>query len=184
MEINMQKKPHDRKKLAQIKYRTNQRQKSLVRFELQVSAKTKQQFDEIVQRVADEFDEPWDIRQRTAQARAQVFDEITQGIAHDFTALTRQIQSLRAEVQALSPTFFKSSSCDDTPLPEAISALPDEPQQLKHLLATHYRETQAAKKTAKQQTAYAKQYKELYDVSTAFNEDLKARLNAYGEPVE
>lgn len=71
----------------QKKYRRTRRSKGITRFELQVNAESKTRFEKLVESAADEFQKPWDKRQRMAQARAQIFDEITDGICHDFFAL-------------------------------------------------------------------------------------------------
>ena len=68
----------------QKKYRKAQHNKGLVRFELQVSREAKDRFETLVGAAANEFEKPWDKRRRMAKARAQIFDEITDGICHDF----------------------------------------------------------------------------------------------------
>lgn len=161
------------------KYRKSQRNKGVTRFELQVSNAAKARFDALVTEAANEYTTPWDPRQRLAKARAQVFDEITQGVTHEFFTLKDQIEALKAEIKALSPQFFKTSKADKTPLPEAINALPNDPKQLKALLAKTYQEAQHAKReTIKYQRA-AKQYEALYQAAYNYNEELKAKLEAY-----
>jgi hypothetical protein len=120
----------------QQRYRKSQSGKGLVRFEIQVSKETKERFDAMVNEAAKEFITPQDTRQRIAKARARVFDELTNNLGHDFFTLRDQIDQLKAEVKALSPTFFETSDYLNTPLPEAVSALDDDPKKLKQLLAT------------------------------------------------
>ena len=127
----------------QTKYRHTQADKGFVRFEIQVSQKTKARFDEMVNAIADEYEAPWDERRRKAKARADLFDQLTQGIHPDFIALEKKLLALQNEIQALSPSFFKSN--DQIPLPEAIRALPDDAEQIKQILAKTYRETQSVK---------------------------------------
>ena len=169
---------------TQKKYRQSQTNKGLMRFELQVHARAKARFEEMVSAAADEVVLPWDPRRRLAKARAQVFDEITQGITHEFFALKDQIAALKEEIKALSPSFFKTNQADQTPLPEAIRALPDEPQQLKALLANTYREAQQAKLAAKQYKRQADQYEELYETTSNYNDELKKQLKEQGVLIE
>lgn len=171
--------PNDQKK-----YRTSQSNKGLIRYELQVKERSKAQFETLVAAAAEEYSEPWSPRQRRAKARVQIFDDITQGITHDFTALQRQIRALKEEVAALSPTFFKSDAKDSTPLPEAIRALPDDTRQLKTLLARTYREAQQDKLDTKKYKRLSEQYRELYEVATNYNDELKSRLQKKGEFVQ
>ena len=72
--IRTRKHPH-----SQRKYRKSQSDKGLVRFELQISAKSKACFEAMVKVAADEYKDPFSERRRMAKARIQVFNEITQG---------------------------------------------------------------------------------------------------------
>ena len=150
----------------QKKYRQSQANKGLVRFELQVHARAKARFEEMLKAAADEIALPWDPRRRLAKA------------------LKDQIQSLKEEIKALSPSFFKTNPSDQTPLPEAIRVLPDNPQQLKALLAKTYREGQHAKLAAKEYKRRAGQYEALYEVATHYNDELRGKLKEQGLFVE
>lgn len=161
---------------AQQKYRRAQTHKGLLRLELQVNAHTKARFDDLVDAVAEELPHPWSLRQRRAQARAQVFDDLTQGITPEFVELKDRIDALKAEIKALSPSFFKSDVSAQAPLPEAIQALPDDPEQLKKLLAQTYHEAQRAKQAAHEYKRQAHQYQELYEVASHYNDELQKRL--------
>ena len=68
------------------------------------------------------------------------------------------------------------------PLPHTIASLPDDPQHLKKLLADTYKESLTAKKDANKYKGLAKQYEELYDAMSTYNDTLKERLLAHGEP--
>ena len=162
---------------AQQKYRRVQHQKGLVRFEIQVNADTKARFDEAVDAVADEFTKPWSLRQRLARARARVFDEMTQGIRHEFFTLKDQMTALKAEIKALSPSFFQTADKLTTPLPEAISALPDDSQQLKRLLTAQFKELQQTKLETQKYKHQAKQFEALYNAIYQQNEELEQQLN-------
>lgn len=172
----MDKMDTNRKQIAQKKYRKTQSRKGLVRFELQVSHESKQRFEAMVEAASEALETPWDPRQRMAKARAQIFDEITQGIMHEFTALQQQIEHLREEVKALSPSFFKTDLQDKTHLPEAIRSLPDDPKQLKNLLAKLHLAKQQALLAANQYKRQAEQYEQLYEASSNYNEELKRKL--------
>lgn len=172
MEENHTHKQQDRQK----KYRQKQNTKGMARFEIQIPIETKARFDELVEAIADEYVQPFDIRRRIALARVQVFENITKGISHDFSHLKDKIESLREEIKALSPSFFKTET-NKTPLPEAISALPDDPKTLKSLLAKLYQETQASKLAVVEYKRRAKQFEELYEASDRYNDELKQKLD-------
>lgn len=163
----------------QKKYRRAQKNKGLTRYELQISAESKARFEKLVEAAADEFQKPWDKRRRMAQARAQIFDEITDGICHDFCELQNQIKALKEEITALSPNFFKSNITDRTPLPQAIASLPDDPQHLKELLANTFKDGQAAKRAALEHKRKAEQFQKLYETVDYYNESLKEKLAQY-----
>lgn len=160
----------------QQKYRQAQESKGLVRFEIQLPANIKARFDALVEAIAEELQEPWDTRQRIALARIQVFEEITQGVTHDFTALTTEIAALKEEIKALSPTFFKSHANEQIPIPEAIRALDDNPEQLKQLITKLYQGLQATKLSAHEYKRSASQFEALYEASSRYNEELKQKL--------
>ena len=159
----------------QKKYRQKQNTKGMARFEIQIPVETKVRFDELVEAIADEYVQPFDIRRRIALARVQVFENITKGISHDFFHLKDRIESLREEIKALSPSFFKTET-NKTPLPEAINALPDDSKILKALLARLYQETQASKLAVVEYKRRAKQFEDLYQASDRYNDELKQRL--------
>ena len=161
----------------QKKYRRMQDAKGLVRFEIQLPADIKDTFDELVEAVADELSEPWDKRQRVALARIQVFKEITQHITHDFKALTAEINALKEQIKALSPTFFKTQTAEQTPIPEAIRALPDDPEQLKQLITKLHQGLQTAKLSMHEYKRSATQFEALYDAASRYNEELQKKLN-------
>ena len=160
----------------QQKYRQTQESKGLVRFEIQLPANTKARFDTLVEAIAEELQEPWDTRQRIALARIQVFEEITQGISHDFTTLNTEIAALKEEIKALSPTFFKSEAREQIPIPEAIQSLPNEPDQLKQLITKLYQRLQVTKLSAHEYKRSASQFEALYEASSRYNEELKQKL--------
>jgi len=160
---------------AQKKYRKNQSSKGLVRYEIQVEEKSKQKFEAVVKAAADEYTDPWDERQRMALARTQMFNKITEGTVHEFSELKRQIKALQDEVQALAPKFFAQKKTS-SPLPSAISSLPDDPEHLKILLAKIFSEGQQAKRQATEYKRRADQYEELYKVATNHSEELERRL--------
>lgn len=158
----------------QKKYRKRQSSKGLIRYELQVNETSKVRFEQLVETAAEEFVEPEGLRQRMAKARAQVFDEITKGVCHEFFTLKDQIKALREEITALSPSFFfESNQVKKTPLPTAVAALPDDPIALKALVANLHRQLQSSLQTAKEHERRAKQYLELYEASSGELERLQ-----------
>ena len=166
----------------QKKYRQKQEAKGMARFEIQIPVETKAKFDELVEAVAEEYIRPHSKRQRIALARIQVFEEITKNITHEFFELKDKIISLKEEIKALSPNFFKTK-IDSTPLPEAINTLPDDPKQLKQLLAKLYQGLQAAKLSATEQKRRAKQFEALYSTASDYNDKLRTKLNLQNEEI-
>lgn len=169
-----------RKRLdPQKKYRQSKATQGFARFELQVRTESKDKFEAMVDAAAEEYLKPWNLRQRRALARARIFDEIIEGSLHEFMTLKDQIESLKNEVKALSPSFFKDALSEKIPLPEAISSLPDDPQKLKALLARIFNEVQTAKSAANRSKELADQYEKLYEASSRYNEKLSKKLKEY-----
>lgn len=129
----------------QEKYRQQQSQKGLVRYEIQVSREAKARFEAAVTARADEYPAPYSERARKAKARSELFEEITQDVVHEFFALKERIQALEQEIQALAPKYFKTPSHGMPPIPQAIASLPNDPEHLKALLAKSHLECQNAK---------------------------------------
>ncbi len=152
----------------------------MVRYELQIPREAKDRFEEMVKAAADEYMEPFSERRRMAKARIQVFNEVTQGITHEFFALKDQIQSLKEQVAALSPSFFKTDVVKKTPIPDAINALPDDPTALKSLLAKIYKEGQKTKLAATEYKRRADQFSELHELSQTQNESYRKQLKEAG----
>ncbi len=174
----------DQRPQTQRNYRQSQGNKGLVRFELQVNTESKARFEAMVEAAAEEFSAPWDLRQRKAKARAQIFDEITQGTTHEFFELKDQIGALKEEITALSPSFFTSDTTEQIPLPEAIAALPDDPKHLKAVLAKTHRQAQGFKQAAHEHKRQAQQFQALYDTVNKYNDELKEQLKQEGLFVE
>lgn len=167
----------------QKKYRKKQKASGLVRFEIQIDEKIKRQFDLLVNEVANEMPSPWDIRRRQSIARARVFEEITQDVRHDFFNLKDQITALRAEIRAISPNFFISDEDANTPLPEAINSLPNDPQRLKAILAKTYQESQNAKLECSNYKQKSERFSKLYEAFYDYNEELETILKENDIPL-
>ena len=175
----MDKNKPNRAAIYRKKYLRAQQDRGFVRFELQVSAKSKARFDALVDAVADEQAHPWDSRRRIAKARAQIFEEITHGVVHEFFTLKDQIQALKAEIKVLSPQFFHTKDNPKIPLPESIRALPDDSKYLKALLAKTHQEAQLAKKRLVRLEETSTQNEKLYYTVQEENEELKRQLRYY-----
>ena len=163
----------ERQRKYQKKYRQRQHDKQLVRLELQLEAQYKQRFDELVAAKAKDY--PYDIHQQRciALARRQVLQEALANTETSFISLRDQIEALKIEIRALSPSFFKTDHEKTLPLPEAIKALPDNPQQLKVLLAKFHREIAKENRTIHKLEENEKRYRELYEAQYNENERLK-----------
>ena len=154
-------------------YRKKQERNGMVRYEIQVPKKLKDTIEEISSEVAEEYLAPRSLKQRMCKARAEVLQKATQNIRHEFFELKDRIRELTAQVTALSPSFFKTSEQDNTPIPDAISSLPDDPKQLKQLLARTYKDMQTAKVRLSQVESDSKRYLALYDLEMKESERLK-----------
>lgn len=122
-------------KLSHDKYRKKQAKDGVVRYEILVNKKDRDAFEAMVTDVAKELVEPKGARLRKAKARSELFSQLVSGISHEFFELKDQITVLKAKVKALSPTLTLRKKEKDLPIPDSIKALPDEPQELKKLLA-------------------------------------------------
>ena len=150
---------------AQHKYRDKQTREGLVRYELQVHQDTKARFEAIVATIADELEQPYDRRRRLALARAKLLDDLVGGISHEFYTLKEQITVLKGEITALSPTFMANAG-NNVSIPSIVQALPNEPQQLKQLLANSYHQQQSLQLQLKEIKRVTNQYKALYEAAS------------------
>ena len=154
-------------------YRKKQERNGMVRYEIQVPRKLKDTIEEIASEVAEEYATPRSIRQRMCKARAEVLEKATQNIRHEFFELKDRIRELKQQIEALSPSFFKTHEKENTPIPDAILSLPDNPKQLKQLLATTYIGMQTAKTKLVRVESDSKRYLALYDLETKECERLR-----------
>ena len=163
----------------QKKYRNAQSKKGLVRYELQIKSESKTIIEDLVRDAADEYIEPYSERQRMAKARVQVFDEITNNIKHEFFALKDQIKALKGEIAAISPSFFKADLTDQAPIPEAIRALPNDPEQLKPLLAKFYRQLRQAIASGQEHKQKSDRFEQYYTIHRDEIDRLKQKLSKH-----
>ncbi len=172
-------------RLAQQAYRRKQRERELVRVEIQMKQAYKHRFDELVAAKAKDLPENWHRHKRLAQARRLVIEEALANTQTSFITLQDHIAQLKAEVSALSPAFFEAALEAPTSfLPESIKSLPNEAAFLKQLLAQFYKAKVLAERQQVQQTNAANQYKKLYEaveqenqVSVLFQHDAHAALS-------
>ncbi len=160
----------------QKKYRKTQRQKGLVRYEIQVTEESKARFEAAVSAAANDYTLPYSEKARKAKARTQIFEKITAGIIHQFKDLETKIESLKAEIRILSPSFFKMDLSNKISVPEAITALPDDPIFLKKILAKTYLEAQQAKLRAEECKQHADQFEKLYNAQYDYNKELESKI--------
>lgn len=157
----------------QKKYRKKQANKGFVRYELQIPHEVKNKIEQLVTEIAKEYNAPYDQRRRLALARAQLFTELTADTQHDFTQLKAQISALRKEIAAVAPSFFIKKDSHTIPLPNAIAQLPDNPSDLKQLVAKFHHQYTAADKAMKDYKAQAEQYFKLYNALNDENDRLR-----------
>lgn len=162
-------------------YRENQKKKGFSRIEFQAYTEAKERFEAAAMAIADQYNHPFDLRCRLKKAKTELFSQLTQGVTQEFYQLKEQIQALRNEVKALSPSFFKSDQDGQIPLPEAISTLPDDPAVLKQVLARTYQDCQQAKKKLLNTDEWLRRYQALHEAAESYNERLKTRLSKYEE---
>ena len=95
-------------------YRKKQSQKGMVRYEIQIPEKLKAELEQLASGAAEEIALPRSYKQRMTKARAQILDELTRGIRHEFFELKDRIKELQQQITALSPSFFKTDGQDNT----------------------------------------------------------------------
>ncbi len=159
---------------AQSKYRNRRSNDGFVRYELQVKKETKDLFEAMASAAADEIAEPWDKRRRLAAARAQLLDELLEGISHEFYTLKDQIRAMKDEIDALTPSF-ETSDGRNVAMPMVIHELPDDPKKLKQLLANCYHQQEKIKIKLKENQRVTDQYQALYEASSAENDRLRSK---------
>lgn len=157
---------------AQKIYRENQKERGLVRYEIQVSAKSKEKFEEVVNAVSEEYVKPYDKRKRLAKARAQVFDDLTNDITHEFFELKDRLKKQAETIKALSPTF-KTNDIGELIVPDTVKKLPDDPEKLKLLITKLYTETNTLKTELENVKRVSEQYRALYETVSNENERIK-----------
>lgn len=147
-------------------YRQTQNRKGLVRLEIQVSLETKKRFDEMVTMVANELEEPWDIRRRLAKARGLVFDEMTKGTIHHFDRLSQKIIALEEQLSLTSPTLsINADNTSNQKINTKVESLPDDPMLLKQNLSKIYKLAVRAQLDANKYKNESERYLELYTLS-------------------
>ena len=147
-------------------YRQAQQARGFVRIEFQVKPEVKAKFEEAANVEAEKYAAvESDPRRRLTKARTVLFEKLANGTLHQFEQLKEENDSLKAQIATLSPSFFKPTH-QNTPLPNAIIALPDDPTQLKRILAALFQESQKAKNQTIEWKRRAKQYCDLYQLSS------------------
>ena len=124
-----------------------------------------QHFEALCEAKARDLPASFDQRLLKTKAKALVIKEALNQTSTTFLTLTEQIEQLKAEIRALSPSFFKTDADQATPLPQAILALPDDPEHLKTLLARFYKDRVLAKRQAEEWQRRANQYHALYEAA-------------------
>ena len=135
--------------------------------------KLKDTIEEIASKVGEGYATPRSISQCMCKARADVLEKATQNIRHKFFELKNRIRELKQQIEALSPSFFKTHEKENTSFPDAILSLPDNTNQLKKLLATTYIGMQTAKTKLVRVESDSKRYLALYDLETKESERLR-----------
>lgn len=177
MRKNFEQNQEDRAKTRVQKYRQKLKANGMVRLEVLIESNYKKHFDELVAAKSEDYPPHLDQRQRTAQAKQLILKEALGNTQTSFIALTEEIESLKAEIRALSPAFFKTDLPAEDRIPEAILALPDDPTTLKRRLAKYHKEQQKLASTAKEYKRRAEQYYRLYEAASDENERINAQIN-------
>ena len=161
------------------KYRKKLKSQGLVRFEIQIEQNEKSLFDQMVNDRAHTDLSQASLKSKLYKTRRDLFGEMLRNVSYGYAGLKKEIQHLKEEISALSPSFFKTSVNDNTPLPQAISSLDNDPQLLKTLLAKTFRDAQAAKRVALEHKRKAEQFQQLHEAVDNYNESLKDKLAHY-----
>ncbi len=127
------------------KYEEDQKALGRVKVNFWVDGEDYESFLTMAEAFAEEYAKPYDVKRRVAKAKLELFKKNIVGKTHDFFIQRDKIQSLKAQIRALTPNFFKTDDADRIPLPDAIKALPDDPKTLKLLLAKIFRDRQKLK---------------------------------------
>lgn len=163
-------------------YRQKKTKLGLTRIELQIDAKLKARFEQMVEDKADDYHEPYDERRRKAIARRELFEKGIMQQSVEYSAFEARIEALKAELAAVSPKFFKLSNDNSAKaLPETIASLPDNTLQLKQLLTKEYQRAQQAETQMHEQKRRAAQYQALYEVANEYNERLQNKIGHSNE---
>ncbi len=165
----------ERGRLRVKKSRQRQQAQGVSRIEILLDADYRALFDRLVEAKSQDFPVDLDQRRLLAKSKTAVFKEALTQTKTSFLTLTEQIARLKAEILALSPTFFKSDQDKQYPLPEAIAALPADPETLKPLLAQYYKASLVAQRQTKEAERLAKQYRELYETVDQENQRLREK---------
>jgi hypothetical protein len=169
----------------QKKYHLSKIEQGLSRIEFFVNSKTKETFETIFKVMAEEYMHPYSEKARQSKAKTALFDQLIRGIEPRFFHMKEQIEGLQAELKAVSPAFFDLKSLsNDTPLPHTIAQLPDDPEQLKALLAHTQIQAQKAEKEARHYKHLYHQQQALATAATDYVSKLKGKLKNAGVDVD
>ena len=177
----MKREAPDRRK----KYRLKQISEGKERIEFWVNQKTKELFDQMVTKIADELMNPYSERDRRAKAKTILFDQLVNGVWPKFIHMREEIEGLKEELKATAPAFFDLDKIyNDTPLPHTINQLPDDPKKLKILLSKTFIQAQEAEKKLKHCQYWLNRKTEMAEASQAYVSKLKGKLKSFGVDID
>lgn len=151
---------------SQLKYRQKQSSLGMVRYELQVSEKSKSIFESMVNTAANELNSPKGIRLRKAKARAMLFDKLVNQLSEDFLSLKDKIYQLQAHIKTLSSRFKLDNHQLPQIIPESIANLSDDTKILKQYITKLHFENSHLKQRNIDLERNLKQYQAINDVLT------------------
>lgn len=155
------------------KYKQNQKDRGIARFELMVPNELKVKFEEMAHEIASEYLKPNDQRRRLTKAKVQLLTELLENTNHEFFHLKDKLKKQEKLIKALSPTLKQAETTNDLPLPNSIKKLSDDPLKLKQLIFNLYQEKQTLTLKNSELIRRNTQYLELYETVLNENERIK-----------
>lgn len=129
-----------RAKIQQSKdeiYREQLQKSGLLEVRVHLNNKDYTTFINMADDIANEYVQPAGKKPRLTKAKRQLLSELINNRTHEYFTLKDRVRELEAEIECMAKEYYESDSVTESQemLPQAISALPDDPADLKRRLA-------------------------------------------------